>query len=159
MASPAARLATGGVGVQLIVASAGRPVTVQLASVAADGPWLLQVMVPETVLPTAAVGGMPLMAATRSAAGVMARVFVLVLFTGLGSSVVVPAVVRILNVPLLGAVNVLVQVMLSFSARVAGTGFGVHVLVAPGGRPVSVQLGAAAGLTPLLVHVPDTVTG
>ena len=46
MLEPAARLATGVVGVQVTVAPAGRPLTAQVAAAAALGPALVQVTVP-----------------------------------------------------------------------------------------------------------------
>jgi hypothetical protein len=78
---------------------------------------------------------------------------------GTGSAVLEPAVVMMLSVPLAGAANVDVQVMLLPTASGSGAGLGVQVCVAPVGKPLRVQVGAAAGLGPLLVHTPLTVTG
>jgi hypothetical protein len=158
MLAPTAKLAAGLVGVQVTVAPAGSPVGTQLALAAVLGPLLVQVTVPVTVLPALALAGKPLTAAAMSACGVIGSDLVSVLLLLFGSAVVLPAVVVMFSGPLAGAVNVLVQVMLAPTASGSGTGFGVQLCVAPAGRPVNTQVGAAAALGPALVQVPLTVT-
>lgn len=158
MTAPAASVATGEAGEHVTTAPAGSPLTAQPAFAAALGPRLVQVTVPVTVLPAGGLAGKPLTAACMSACGVTLIGAVLTLLLGFGSAVRLPAVVLILSVPLAGAVNVLVQLMVLPTANGSGTGFGVHVTVAPAGRPLIVQVAALAGLGPLLTQVPVTVT-
>jgi hypothetical protein len=70
----------------------------------------------------------------------------------------VPAVAVMFSGPVAGAVKVLVQVMSEPACSGLGAGLGVHVCVAPGGKPLKTQVGVAAALGPLLVHTPVTVT-
>jgi hypothetical protein len=154
-----ARLVTGGGGTQATVAPAGRPVTAQPAAAAALGPLLVQVTVPVTVEPAGALAGKPLTVACRSACSVMVSGLVLTLLPGTGSLVLLPAVVEMLNVPLAGAVKVLLQVRVALSASGLGTGLGKQLCVAPGGKPLRAQVGAVAPLGPKLVQTPLTVTG
>jgi hypothetical protein len=120
---------------------------------------LVQVTVPVTVLPALTLAGKPVTVATMSACGTTGIDLVSVLLLLTGSAVVVPAVVVMLKGPLAGAVKVDVQLMLLPSARGLGTGLGVQVWVAPAGKPLRAQVGAAAALGPLLLQVPLTVTG
>jgi hypothetical protein len=159
MLLPRPKLAAGLAGLQLTVAPAGKPPGTQVALAATLGPLLVQVSVPVTVLPALALAGKPLVDAAMSACGVTVTGFVSVLLPVLGSAVVLPAVVVMLRDPLAGAVNVLLQVMTPPNAKLAGSGEGVQVCVAPGGKPLKAQLGDAAALGPALVHVPLTVTG
>ena len=53
----------------------------------------------------------------------------------------------------------LVQVTDPPNASGFGIGLGRQDWVAPGGNPLKLQVGAAAALGPLLVQVPETVTG
>lgn len=154
-----ARLATGGVGAQFATAPAGSAPSAQSADAALLGPLLVHVTVPLTVLPAGAVAGKPLTAAAISACGTMATGLVLTLLPGVGSAVELPAVVVMFNGPDAGALNVLVQVIVAPSARGLGAGFGRQDCVAPDGSPLKAQVGAAAALGPLLVQVPETVTG
>jgi hypothetical protein len=112
-----------------------------------------------TVLPALAVAGKPVTAAAMSACGTTGKGLVSVLLPLLGSAVVVPAVVVMLRGPLAGVVKVEVQVMLLPSAKGLGTGLGIQVWVAPAGKPLRAQVGAAAALGPLFVQLPLTVTG
>lgn len=78
------------------------------------------------------------------------------------STVVEPAVVVMLSGPLDGLANVDVQMIAApdnNGSGIAPLGSSVHVCVAPTGNPDNVQVGAAAGLGPLLRQRPDTVTG
>jgi hypothetical protein len=159
MALPTPKLEVGLAGLQLIVAPAGNPLGTQLALLARLGPLFVQVTVPVTVLPAGALAGNPLTVATMSACSTMDKGLVSALLLLLGSAVVLPAVVVMLSGPLAGVVKVEVQVMLLPTAKALGSGLGVQLCVAPTGKPLKAQLGAAAGLGPLLVHVPLTVTG
>jgi hypothetical protein len=145
---------------QVTVAPTGMPVGVQLAFTAGLGPLFLQVRVPLTVEPAGALAGKPATTACMSAWGTMGKVCVLTLLirSRMGSAVVEPAVVVMLKGPVAGAMKVLVQVMALPRGKLAGTGLGRHDWVAPAGRPLSVQVGAAAALGPALVQVPLTVT-
>jgi hypothetical protein len=111
------------------------------------------------VLPALALAGNPVTVAAMSACGTTGSGLVSVLLPLLGSAVLVPAVVVMLKGPLAGVVKVLVQVILLPTARGLGTGLGVQLWVAPAGNPLRAQVGAVAGLTPLLVQLPLTVTG
>ncbi len=154
-----ARLVTGGGGTQVTTAPAGSAPIAQPADAALLGPLLVHVTVPLTVLPAGAVAGNPLTFAAMSACGTTAMGRVLTLLPALGSAVELPAVVVMLSGPDAGALNVLVHVTDEPIASGFGTGFGRQDWVAPGGSPLRLQDGAAALLGPLLVHVPDTVTG
>jgi hypothetical protein len=158
MLAPFAKLATGLGGAQLTVAPAGKPVTAQAALAAALGPLLVQVTVPVTVEPAGGLAGKPLMRACMSAWGTMGRVLVLTLLVLSVSAVLVPAVVVMFKGPVAGAMKVLEQVTLSVVRKGLGKTAGTQVWVAPGGKPLRAQVGAAALLGPLLVQVPLTVT-
>jgi hypothetical protein len=129
-----------------------------VALAATLGPLLVQLTVPVTVLPALALAGKPLTAAAMSACGTTGKALVSLLLLVLGSAVLVPAVVVRLKGPLAGAMKVLVQVIAAPTAKGLGAGLGVQLWVAPGGKPLRAQVGAAAGLGPALVHVPETVT-
>jgi hypothetical protein len=88
----------------------------------------------------------------------MARGLASTLLSGKGSAVLLPAVVVMFSEPLTGAVKVAVQVMSAPKASGLGTGLGTQLCVAPAGKPVKAQVGAAAPLGPALVHTPLTVT-
>lgn len=79
------------------------------------------------------------------------------MFSGLGSVVLLPPVPVKVSVPLAGAGNVLVQMIESPTAKLAGL-FGKQLCVAPAGKPLKPQVGASAVLGPALVHRADTVT-
>ena len=156
--APAPSVAVGDDGEQTTVAPAGKPVTAQPALAAALGPRLVQVTVPVTTEPAGGLLGKPLMTACMSACGVMTMGLVSTLFDGFGSAVMLPAVVLMLSVPLAGAVNVLVQVIVALTVRGSGIGSGTQLCVAPGGNPLNTHVGVAAGLKPAFVQVPLTVT-
>ena len=120
---------------------------------------MVQVTVPVTVVPAGAVAGKPATVACMSACGTTVIGAGLTLLPVFGSAVVLPAVVVIVSGPVAGAVKVLLQVIVAPTASGLGTGLGTHDWVAPGGRPLSTQVAAAAGLGPALVQVPLTVTG
>jgi hypothetical protein len=124
------------------------------------GPLFLQVSVPLTIEPAGAVAGKPATRACMSAWGVTGKDLVSTLFSksGMGSGVVEPAVVVMLKGPLAGDTKVLVQVMALPRGKLAGMGLGVQLCVAPAGKPLKAQVGAAAALGPALVHTPLTVT-
>ena len=86
-------------------------------------------------------------------------VVVAVLFAGFESGVSLSAVVTITTGVALLGVNMVVQVMLLPTAKVATGIVGVHVVVAPAGAPVTVQVAFAAAFGPPFVHVVVTVTG
>lgn len=157
---PTASVATGGVGLHTVVAPGGRPVTAQVAVCAALGPLLKQVTTPVTVLPAGGLVGNPAMPACISARGVIAMGCVATLLAGLVSCVLVPATAEILSGPVPGAAKVAVHVITPAAPTGCGSGagLGVQVCGVPAGKPVSAQLGAAAVLGPLFVHVPVTVT-
>lgn len=159
MLAPTASGLGAGAGVQTTVAPDGKVVTLQVGSAAGLGPAFVHNTVPVMVLPAAAVAGKPLVLACKSARGLITSGSVSALLAGTGSVVLVPAVVVIDKVPLAGAVKVLEQVMLPPEASGLGAGLGVQVCVAPGGKPLKAQVGAAAALGPALVQVPLTVTG
>ena len=159
MDAPSANGFGVGLGKQLTVAPAGTPATAQVGAAAGLGPLLVQVTVPDTLAPAAAVAGNPVTVACISACGVTTRGLASTLFAGVGSSVELPAVVVMLRVPDAGAVNVLVQVMLPPNGSGSGIGLGLHDCVAPAGKPVSTHVGTAAPEGPALVQVPLTVTG
>jgi hypothetical protein len=152
-----------GLGVQVTLALGGTTVTLQLALGAGLGPLLVQVTVPLAVVPAAGVAGKPLAVACMSASGATLRGSVSTLLLITGSAVEVPAVVVMFKLPpaprLAGAGKVLVQVMLPPTGNGLGAGAGVQLCVAPVGKPLKAQVGAAAGLGPALVQVPLTVTG
>jgi hypothetical protein len=158
-----ARVALRGSGLapagQVTVAPAGMPAGVQVAFTAGLGPLFLQVRVPLTVEPAGALAGKPATTACISACGTMGKDCVLTLLSrsGMGSAVVEPAVVVMLKGPVAGAMKVLVQVMALPRGKL-GMALGVHDWVAPAGRPLKEQVGAAAALGPALVQVPLTVT-
>lgn len=149
---------TGELGVQFTLAPGGSPPTLQVALAAALGPLLVQVTVPVAVLPAAGLVGKPLTAAAMSACGVTAIGRAVTLLAVFGSDVVEPAVVLTFSAPLVGAVKLALQVILWPTGNGLGAGLGVQVCGVPGGRPESAQVGAAAGLGPLLVHTPLTFT-
>lgn len=146
-------------GLQMTFAPAGKPVMLQLALAAMLGPLLVHVTLPVTTLPAAGFAGKPDKTAARSACGMITNGLVSVLFAGAGSSVVEPAVALIDSGPLGGATKVDVQVIALLTVSGLGAGLGTQLCVAPGGNPLKLQLAAIASLTPLLVHVPETVTG
>lgn len=158
MAEPTPRNETGLDGLHITVAPAGAPVARHVASAATLGPLLTQVTVPLTVLPAGGLAGKPLIVACISACAVTAIGLVSTLLAGTPSAVSDPAVVVMFSGPLAGAVKVEVQVITPFKGRGLGVGAGVQLVLAPGGRPESVQAGSVASIGPLLVHVPDTVT-
>jgi hypothetical protein len=141
------------------VAPVGRELTLQVGAAAGLGPLLVQVTVPVAVLPAIGLLGKPATVAAMSACGTMVMGLVSALLTGIGSAVVLPAVVVIFKGPAPGAAKVEVQVIAAPKASGLGTGLGVQVWVAPAGRPLSTQVAVAAALGPLLVQVPLTVTG
>jgi hypothetical protein len=107
-------------------------------------------------VPAAAVAGKPLAVACMSASGSTLSVLVSVLLAATGSGVLEPAVVVMLSEPpAAGAAKVEVQVI----DWPTGSGLvvGAHDCVAPPGKPLSAQVGAAAALGPALVQVPVTV--
>lgn len=157
MLLPTASGLGAGLGVQVTVLPAGKPVTLHVGAAAGLGPLLVQVTVPLTVEPAGGLLGIPEIDTCMSACGVMVRGSVSVLLLATGSVVLVPAVVVIFNVPLAGAAKVELQVMPAPTASGSGTGVGVQLCVAPAGSPLNAQAGAAAGLGPLLVQVPLTV--
>jgi hypothetical protein len=148
-----------GLGTQLTTAPGGVLVAVQVGAAAGLGPLLVQTIVPVTLLPAIGFAGKPLSTTAMSASAVGETLRVCVLLALFGSAVVVPALVVTLSAPLAGAGKVDVQVIASPTSSGFGTGLGVQLCVAPAGRPLSVQVGAAALLGPLLVQVPLTVTG
>ena len=158
MLAPAPSIAVGDDGEQTTVAPAGKPLTAQPALAATLGPRLVQVTVPVTTEPAGGLLGKPLMIACMSACGVMTIGLVSTLFDGFGSAVMLPAVVLMLSVPLAGAVNVLVQVIVALTAKGSGIGSGRQLCVAPGGNPLNTHVGVAAGPGPAFVQVPLTVT-
>lgn len=139
-------------------APTGTELTLHTGLGASAGPLLVQVTVPLTVLPTAAVLGKPEMTTCMSACGRMSTRADVRLLPVFPSAVLLPAVVVIVSGPLAGAVKLLVQLMLAPTASGFGAGLGVQVCVAPLGKPPSAHVGVAAGLGPSLVQVPDTVT-
>lgn len=158
MLLPTPRLLAGLAGLQVTLAPAGRPPGTQLALAAMLGPLLVQVTVPVTVLSDDGLLGKPPTAATMSACGTIVIGMVSTLLAGVGSAVVLPAVVVMLKEPLAGAIKVLVQVMALPAARLRGSGLGLQLCVAPAGRPLIAQLGLVAALKPVLAQLPDTVT-
>jgi hypothetical protein len=159
MVWPTPKLAVGLDGLHVTVAPGGKPVGTHVASAATLGPLLVQVSVPVTALPADGLPGKPLNTAAISACGVITSGSVAVLLPATGSAVVVLVVAVMLSVPLAGALNVLVQVTKPPVGKGSGVGLGSHDTVAPGGKPVSAQVGANALLGPALVHTPVTVTG
>ena len=159
MDAPTASGLGAGIGKQATVAPGGNPATLQVGSAAGLGPLLVQVTVPLTVVPAAAVAGKPVTVACMSACGSTVIGAGLTLLPVFGSAVVLPAVVVIVSGPVAGAGKVLLQVIVAPTAIGLGAGLGMHDCVAPGGRPLSTQVAAAAGLGPALVQVPLTVTG
>jgi hypothetical protein len=153
-----AKLVTGVVGVHTEVAPVGKLVVAQVAPAAGLGPLLVHVTVPVAVLPGAGAAGKPVNTACISACGTMVIGSVSTLLAGVGSVAVLPAVVTILSVPLAGAVNVLVHVIVALSAKGLGTGEGKQPTVAPAGKPVITHVGAGAAAGPAFVHTPVTVT-
>ncbi len=101
MLLPLAKLGTDG---QVTLPPAGKPLATHVAFMAAEGPPLVQVAVPLTVLPAIAVAGKPVAAAPMFAEAVTLVVAVAVLFPGTGSLVSDPAVTVIVTEPLAGAV-------------------------------------------------------
>jgi hypothetical protein len=156
--SPTARAATGDDGKQVTIAPAGSPETTQVTVVAVLGPPLVQVTLPVTVEPASGLVGKPVTATAISATAVTPSGLVSTLFAVMSSCVRLRAVVLILSAPLTGATKVLVQVIVAFTASVVGSGSGVQLCCAPGGRPLKTQLGVSAMLGPKLVQTPLTVT-
>jgi hypothetical protein len=159
MAPPTGSGLGTGVGVQFTVAPVGALATLQVGLAAGLGPALVQITLPVRVSPALAVVGKPLLAACMSARGLTVSGSVSALLPATGSVVLVPAVVVMFKVPLAGALKVLVQLMLPPTGKGLGAGLGVQVCVAPVGKPLKAQVGAAAGLGPAFVQVPLTVTG
>jgi len=91
IALPTPRLATGGIGTQFTVDPPGNPLTAHVALAPALGPAFVQLNVPFTTLPAAALPG-KLIPATMSAEGADGVVDIDVLFAGFGSDVVVATV-------------------------------------------------------------------
>jgi hypothetical protein len=160
MAAPTAKGFGTGLGVQLTVATAGSAATTHCALGAGLGPLLVQLAVPLAVLPAGGLGGKPLTAAAMSARGTTGSASVSVLLPGVGSAVLEPALVLMFKLPptpkAAGAVKVLVQAMLPPTGK--GSGAGVQLCVAPAGKPLKAQVGAAAGLGPAFTQLPLTVT-
>ena len=146
-----------GAGAQLCVAPLGKPLSAQVGVAASLGPLLMQVPVTVTDVPAAAVDALRLVVEATSACGVTPSPLASTLLPGCGSAVDEPAVVVMLSVPEVGAVKLLVHVIQLPAASVPT--LGAQLNVAPAGSPVSVHVGATAGLGPSLVQVPDTVTG
>jgi hypothetical protein len=93
-----------------------------------------------------------------SAWGVMSTAMGAALLSAFLSSVMVPAVPTKLTVPALGAVKLTWQAIAAPIANAVTGDSGVHVTVAPTGKPDTAQLAVAATLGPLLVHVTVPVT-
>jgi hypothetical protein len=161
--APTASGLGAGLGVHTATAPAGTLVTLQLGLAAGLGPLLVQVMAPLAFEPAGGLLGKPLATATMSACGAIVSGLMSVLLAGSASAVEVPAVVVMFKLPpapkLAGALKVLVQVMLEPTASGSGAGLGAQLCVAPAGKPLNAQVGAAAALGPALLHTPLTVTG
>ncbi len=158
IAEPNASEATGCTGTQTTVAPDGTPATAQVALAAALGPSLVQVTVPVTAYPALGLAGKPVTVARMSACGTISIGFTSMLLFITGSAVVEPAVVVMFNGPLAGATNVLLQTIEVPIASGLGATLGRQVCVAPAGSPLNTHVGAAAGLGPRFVHVPETLT-
>jgi hypothetical protein len=119
----------------------------------------MQTPVTVTGWPGVTTGG-TLVLADMSARGATLTVVLAVLFGVTGSVALVPLVAVTVTVPLGGAVKLTAQLMAEPTASGSDTGFGVQFTVAPDGRPAvgTVQVGAVAGLGPLLVQVTAPLT-
>ena len=159
MVDPTAKDVTGCAGAQASVAPTGNPATAHVALAAMLGPSLVHVTVPVTAVPAFAVAGNPVTFARMSACGIISRGLLSMLLLMTGSAVALPAIVVMLNVPLAGAVKVLLHTILAPTTSGFGTRLGRQVCAAPGGSPLKAQVGDAASLGPALVQVPETVTG
>ncbi len=156
--APTVSEATGCTGAHTTVAPDGKPATAHVALVATLGPSLVQVTVPVTADPALGLAGNPVTVARMSAWGTISIGFASMLLLIAGSAVVEPAVVVMFNGPLAGARNVLLQTIVAPTTSGLGATLGTQLCVAPAGSPLKTHVGAAAGLGPRLVHVPDTVT-
>src|SRR5579883_1063150 len=90
---------------------------------------------------------------------VIVTVVVAELLPGVGSGVLLPAVVVSVTVPLVAGVNVVVHEIAAFTARLATGGVGLQFVVAPTGAPLTAQLAAVATFGPLLTQLVVTLIG
>ncbi len=125
---------------------AGWPFTVSFAAtfvIGVEG-------VPKTPVPLSGVGWILVVTFT---------VVVAVLFPGVGSGVLLPAVVVSVTTPVLVGVNVVVQVIAAPTSRLVTGVAGVQLVVAPLGAPLTAHVAAVAVFGPLLTQLVEMLTG